>query len=93
MSCRRTFRDYPQGVSQAQASVLAVICQAIGLSHRGIEKILSAFGISPGRMSSWRDVQAEAERLRERANTLRAEIAKSAPEELREGFLKTAGSR
>jgi transposase-like protein len=43
---------------------LAVICWALGLSYRGIEKILSAFGISLGRMSSWRDVQAEGEQQR-----------------------------
>lgn len=69
-SCRRTFRHYPQGVSRAQQSarmkLLAAICWALGLSYRGIEQILSAFGISLSRMSSWRDVQAAAERLRGR---------------------------
>ena len=67
-SCRRTFRHYPQGVSRAQQSArmqqLAVVCWALGLSYRGIEKVLSAFGLLLGRMSSWRDVQAAAERLR-----------------------------
>lgn len=69
-SCQRTFRHYPQGVSRAQQSErmkqLAVVCWALGLSYRGIEKILSAFGLSLGRMSGWRDVQAAAERLRGR---------------------------
>lgn len=67
-SCRRTFRHYPQGVGRAQQSArmkqLAVIGWALGLSHRGVEKILSAFRIDLGRMSSWRDVQAAGEQLR-----------------------------
>ena len=66
--CRRTFRAYPAGVGPAQQSArmkqLAVICWALGLSHRGVEKILSAFRIDLGRMSSWRDVQAAGEQLR-----------------------------
>jgi len=67
-SCRRTFRHYPQGVSNAQQSErmkkLAVICWSFGLSYRGIEVILSAFGVRLSRMSGWRDVQAEGERIR-----------------------------
>lgn len=68
--CRHTFRHYPQGISRAQQSArmkqLAVVCWALGLSYRGIEKVLSVFGLELGRMSSWRDVQAAAERLRGR---------------------------
>lgn len=67
-SCRKTFRDHPEGISHAQQSErmkqLAVICWSFGLSHRGVEAILSAFGISLSRMTSWRDVQAGAERIR-----------------------------
>lgn len=66
--CRRTFRHYPEGISQAQQSErmkqLAVICWSFGLSHRGVEAILSAFGVSLSRMTSWRDVQAKAEQIR-----------------------------
>ncbi len=43
---------------------LAVICWSFGLSHRGVEAILSAFGVSLSRMRSWRDVQAGAEQIR-----------------------------
>lgn len=67
-SCGGTFRQYPQGVGRATQSArmkkLAVICWGLGLSYRGIEQILSAFGVCLSRMSSWRDVQAEAEGLR-----------------------------
>ena len=69
-TCQRTFRQYPQGISHAQQSErmkqLAVICWTFGLSYRGMEAILSAFGISLSRMSSWRDVQAGAEAIRKR---------------------------
>ena len=69
-SCRRTFRHYPQGVSQAQQSarmkLLAALCWTLGLSYRGIEQILPVFGVALSRMSSWRDVQAQAEQLRGR---------------------------
>lgn len=67
-SCRRTFRHYPEGISPAQQSErmkqLAVICWTFGLSYRGVEAILSAFGVSLSRMSGWRDVQAAAAQTR-----------------------------
>jgi transposase-like protein len=67
-SCGKTFRHYPEGISHAQQSErmkqLAVICWSFGLSHRGVEVILSAFGVSLSRMTSWRDVQAGAEQIR-----------------------------
>ena len=69
-SCRRTFRHYPQGIGRAMQSErmkqLAVICWALGLSYRGTEAILSAFGVSLSRMSGWRDVQRGAEQVRRR---------------------------
>lgn len=67
-ACRRTFRHYPAGISHSQQSErmkqLAVICWSFGLSHRGVEAILSAFGVRLSRMTSWRDVQAGAETIR-----------------------------
>ena len=66
--CERTFRYYPEGISQAQQSErmkqLAVICWSFGLSYRKLEALLSAFGIGLSRMSGWRDVQAGAEAIR-----------------------------
>ena len=46
---------------------LVVICWSLGLSYRGVALILSAFGIELSRMSGWRDVQAEGERLRRKS--------------------------
>jgi hypothetical protein len=67
-SCRGTFRHYPKGISRAQQSErikqLAVICWSFGLSHRGVEAILSVFGVRLSRVTSWRDVQAGAEQIR-----------------------------
>lgn len=68
--CKRTFRHYPEGISRAGQSLrmkqLAVIMWSLGLSYRGVEAVLSAFGVSLSRMSSWRDVQAAGEALRGR---------------------------
>lgn len=67
--CRHTFRDYPEGVDQAQQSQrlrkLAAVCWALGLSYRGIEVIFTAIGFGIDHMTAWRDVQAQAERLRQ----------------------------
>jgi transposase-like protein len=66
--CGHTFRHYPEGVGQAQQSLrmqkLAAICWALGLSTRSIGSVFAAFGVSIGRMTVWRDVQKEAERLK-----------------------------
>ena len=61
--CKRTFRFYPEGVHQAQQSErlkrLCVIMWSLGLSHRSVTLILSAFGVNLSHMSGWRDVQQE----------------------------------
>lgn len=66
--CRHTFRDYPEGVDEAQQSQrlrkLAAVCWALGLSYRGIEVIFTAIGFGIDHMTAWRDVQAQAENLR-----------------------------
>jgi transposase-like protein len=66
--CRHTFRDYPEGVDQAQQSQrlrkLAAVCWALGLSYRGIEVIFTAIGFGIDHMTAWRDVQEQAEQLR-----------------------------
>lgn len=70
-SCGRTFRDYPEGVGPAQQSErlkkLAVVMWSFGLSYRGMEMILSAFGVELSRMSGWRDVQAEGEEIKKKS--------------------------
>lgn len=66
--CKRTFRWYPQGVSQADQTrrmqALAVIGWVLGLSYRGLVAYLGCFGVHLERMSGWRDVQAQADRYR-----------------------------
>ena len=67
--CRHTFRHYPKGIDQAQQSQrlrkLAAICWSLGLSYRGIEMIFTALGYGIDHMTAWRDVQAQAEHLRQ----------------------------
>jgi len=69
-NCRKTFRSYPAGVSQAQQSErlmkLCVIMWSLGLSHRSVALILSAFGVSLSHMSGWRDVQQEGKDIRQK---------------------------
>lgn len=59
--CRRTFRDYPEGVDRADQSrrlrKLAALTWMLGLSYRGLVGVFAAFGVKIGRMSVWRDVQ------------------------------------
>lgn len=66
--CHRTFRHYPEGISQAQQTerlkALAAIGWRLGLSYRGISQLYSAFGVDISRMTAWRDVQLRAKRLR-----------------------------
>jgi len=66
--CRHTFRQYPDGVDQAQQSLrlrkLAALCWILGLSYRGITAVFSAFGVQIARMTAWRDAQELATQLR-----------------------------
>lgn len=66
--CRHTFRDYPEGVDQAQQSQrlkkLAALCWTLGLSYRGIAGVLAVFRVGISRMSAWRDAQEQAGELK-----------------------------
>ena len=66
--CRRTFRDYPAGIGRGMQSerikLVAMLCWSFGLSYRRVAQVVNWFGVSLSRMSGWRDVQAEAERVR-----------------------------
>jgi transposase-like protein len=68
VSCRRTFRHYPEGVDQAQQSQrlrkLAALCWRLGLSFRGVAGVFEVFGVGIAAMTAWRDVQEQAEQLR-----------------------------
>ena len=65
--CQRTFRHYPAGVTHAQQSVrlmkLCVVMWSLGLSHRSVVLILTAFGLQLSFMSSWRDLREAGQRL------------------------------
>jgi transposase-like protein len=66
-SCRRTFRDYPSGSSQADQTErlkrMAVICWTLGLSYRSVSHILSVLGVWLLPMSLWRDAQEQAQSI------------------------------
>lgn len=67
--CHHTFRHYPPGVDAAQQSqrlrTLAAVCWEMGLSYRGIEAIFSALEFGIDHMTAWRDVQEQAEHVRQ----------------------------
>lgn len=71
-SCQKTFRQYPEGISQAQQSKrlmkLCVIMWSLGLSYRSVALILAAFGVCLSHMSGWRDVQEAGQRIRRKLN-------------------------
>lgn len=66
--CKRTFRHYPPGSSVADQTVrlklFAVICWKLGMSHRGVSRMLSGLNLLLSHMSVWRDAQEQAEQLR-----------------------------
>jgi len=68
--CKRTFRHYPGGTTQADQTermrLFAGICWTLGLSHRGVSTILSGLKIELCPMTVWRDTQEQEEKLRQR---------------------------
>lgn len=68
--CRRTFRYYPQGVDRADQTQrlrkLAAIFWVLGMSLRGVQLALSAFGVQVSHMTVWRDIQEQADLLDKR---------------------------
>jgi transposase-like protein len=65
--CRRTFRQYPPGSSRADQTErlksFAVIGWTLGLSHRGVSRILSGLNTPLSHMSVWRDAQEQAQAI------------------------------
>lgn len=68
LSCGRTFRDYPQGVTSKTQSrrtvVLAALMYGLGLSCSVASHLLGALGAEIAKMSVWRDAQEAGEALR-----------------------------
>lgn len=68
--CQRTFRHYPEGSTRADQTErlrqLAILLWTLGLSHRSASLILSGLQVVVSHMLIWRNVQAEAQRLKKR---------------------------
>lgn len=62
LSCKRTFRVYPRGVSGAQRSdrlkAIGIMLYVLGLSYGAVEDALQALGLAGSKASVYRDVQA-----------------------------------
>ncbi len=67
LSCGRTFRVYPKGVSRAHTSLrlkgLAVLLYLLGLSYGAVSLALEALGIPLGKTAVYLAVQAAAARV------------------------------
>lgn len=65
LSCKRTFRVYPRGVSRAQRSDrlkgIGVMLYVLGLSYGAVEDALTALGWAGSKSSIYRDVQEVGE--------------------------------
>lgn len=65
VSCRRSFRVHPTGVSQHHRSQrlrgIGVLLYVLGLSYGGVTDALAAFGWQGSRSTIYRDVQAAGE--------------------------------
>jgi transposase-like protein len=65
LKCKRTFRVYPKGVSEAHRSDrlkgIGVMLYVLGISYGGVEEALLAFGWMGSKSSVYRDVQAAGE--------------------------------
>jgi transposase-like protein len=68
--CKRTFRHYPEGNSSADQTerlrLFAILLWKLGLSHRASSLILSGLKVLVSFMTIWRDVQAEAKKIKKR---------------------------
>ena len=68
--CKRTFRHYPEGSSQADQTerlrVFAILLWTFGLSYRASSLILSGLKVLVSFMTIWRDVQEEVKQMKKR---------------------------
>lgn len=68
VSCKRTFRHYPCGVSSKDQSertlVLAALMYGLGLSCSAASRLLEALGAEVSKITVWRDAQEAGESLR-----------------------------
>lgn len=68
LTCKRTFRVYPRGVSNAQRSDrlrgIGVMLYVLGLSYGAVEDALLGLGLAGSKTSVYRDVQAAGEAVK-----------------------------
>jgi transposase-like protein len=78
LSCKRTFRHYPQGVTNKTQSrrtvVLAALMYGLGLSCSAASHLLGALGAEVCKMTVWRDTQEAGEALRKSRPTGRVRV-------------------
>jgi len=72
LTCQRTFRVYPRGVSAAQQSnnlkALSVLLYVLGLSYQGVSDVLDALGQALSKSTVYNNVQAAGARAIEQRN-------------------------
>jgi transposase-like protein len=70
LSCAKTFRHYPTGITNKDQSrrtvVLAALMYGLGLSCSAASHLLSALGAEVGKITVWRDAKEAGEALRRR---------------------------
>ena len=68
LSCTKTFRHYPSGITNKDQSqrtvVLAALMYALGLSCSAASHLLGALGAEVSKVTVWRDAQQAGEALR-----------------------------
>lgn len=67
LSCERTFRHYPTGVTRKEQSkrtvALAALMYGLGLSCSAASHLLKALGVEVSHVTVWRDAQEAGEAL------------------------------
>ena len=65
--CKKTFRDYPEGVDQCVHArgirQLAALLSALGMSYRQITEVLQGYGIEVSHTTVWREGKTLGKRL------------------------------
>jgi transposase-like protein len=84
LSCERTFRHYPSGLTRKTQSnrtvVLAALMYGLGLSCSAASHLLGALGADLGRMSVWREAQEAGQALRRKRPAGRVRVLGGADE-------------
>lgn len=78
VSCKRTFRHYPPGITNKDQSqrtvVLAALMYGLGLSCSATSHLLGALGVDVSKITTWRDAQEAGEALRRKRPSGRVRI-------------------